>query len=95
MGVALVLERFLPGSIQRGPDTLTGHVPQYVDNAVLHCLVYTTLFYLGSNIGYGDLYDFGIIYDAFPGSVALLNIFGVVFCVFLTLKGIHFPSTQD
>jgi len=95
MGVALVLERLLPGSIECGPETLTGHVPKYVDNAVLHCVVYTALFYLGSNIGYGDLYDFGIVYDVFPGAVAFLNIFGLLFCVFLTVKGIYFPSTQD
>jgi len=95
MGVAFVLERVLPGKIECGPETLTGHVPKYVDNAVLHCIVYTALFYLGSNIGYGDLYDFGIIYDLFPGSVAFLNIFGLIFCAFLTVKGIHFPSTQD
>lgn len=95
LGVALVLERYLPGKIECGPETLTGHIPKYVDNAVLHCVVYTALFYLGSNIGYGDLYDFGIIYDLFPGSVAFLNLFGLVFCVFLTLKGIYFPSTQD
>lgn len=95
MAVALVLEQFLPGSVECGPETLTGHVPKYVDNAVLHCIVYTALFFLGSNIGYGDFYDFGIIYDLFPGSVAFLNLFGLVFCVFLTLKGIHFPSTQD
>lgn len=95
MAVALVLEQFLPGSIECGPETLTGHVPKYVDNAVLHCVIYTALFFLGSNIGYGDFYDFGIIYDLFPGSVAFLNLFGLVFCVFLTLKGIHFPSTQD
>jgi len=95
MGVALALERFLPGKIETGPETLTGHVPHYVDNGVLHCIVYTFLFYAGSNVGWGDLYDFGIIYDTFPGSVAFLNIFGMVFCMFLTIKGIHFPSTQD
>lgn len=95
MGVALVLERILPGKIECGPETLTGHVPKYVDNAVLHCFVYTALFYAGSNIGYFDFYDFGIMYDVFPGALAFLNIFGLLFCVFLTLKGIHFPSTQD
>jgi len=95
MGVALVLEQLLPGSIECGPETLTGHVPKYVDNAVLHCIVYTILFYLGSNLSFGNLYDFGIIYDVFPGSVAFLNIFGLIFCVFLTLKGLYFPSTQD
>jgi len=95
MGVALVLERLLPGKIECGPETLTGHVPKYVDNAVLHCVVYTALFYLGSNIGFGNLYDFGVIYDLFPGSLAFLNLFGLVFCIFLTVKGIYFPSTQD
>ena len=95
MGVALILERCLPGKIEYGPETLTGHIPKYVDNGVLHCIVYTALFYLGSNIGYANLYDFGIIYDLFPGSLAFLNLFGLIFCVFLMLKGIYIPSTQD
>jgi 7-dehydrocholesterol reductase len=99
MGVALILERFLPGKIECGPETLTGHVPKYVDNAVAHCVVYTTLFWAGSNLGPlgddGGYYDFGIIYDLFPASVAFLNLFGIVFCIFLTFKGRYFPSTQD
>jgi 7-dehydrocholesterol reductase len=35
------------------------------------------------------------MYDVFPGSVAFLNIFGITFCVFLTFKGLNFPSTDD
>jgi len=97
MGVALVLERILPGTIECGPETLTGHLPKYVDNGLLHCIVYTILFWAGSHLGpLGEgLYDFGIIYDAFPGALAFLNVFGLVFCLFLTVKGIYFPSTQD
>jgi len=95
MGVALILERCLPGTIKCGPETLTGHVPKYVDNAVLHCVLYSALFVLGSNLGVANLYDFGIIYDVFPGSVGFLNLFGLVFCIFLTVKGLYFPSTQD
>ena len=94
MGVALFLE-FLPGKIECGPETATGHIPKYVDNGVLHCIVYTILFWAFSNLGVGDLYDFGIIYDVFPGSIAFLNIFGLSFCLFLTVKGIYIPSTQD
>lgn len=30
MGVALVLERLLPGRIERGHETAMGHVPEYV-----------------------------------------------------------------
>lgn len=95
MGVALLLERFLPGKVDYGPETLTGHIPEYVDNGLLHCVVYSLLFWAGSNIGLLGLYDFGILFDQFVGSVAFLNIFGVVFCVFLTLKGLYFPSTDD
>ena len=86
---------WLPGEIESGPQTLTGHIPKYVDNGVLHCLASTLVFYAGSNLGPWNLYDFGIIYDVFPPLVAALNIFGIAFCVFLTYKGIHFPSTQD
>ena len=96
MGTALILERTLPGRVERGPMTSTGHVPEYVDNGVLHCLTFTALFYVGSNLGPGPaLYDFGVLYDAFPGSLAFLNLFGMAFCAFLTVKGLKFPSTAD
>jgi 7-dehydrocholesterol reductase len=95
MGIALMLERLLPGKIETGPETLTGHVPKYVDNAVAHCFSFSILFLAGSNLGSLDLYDFGIIYDLFPGSVGFLNLFGIIFCIFLTVKGRYFPSTQD
>lgn len=40
-------------------------------------------------------YSLGVLYDLFPASLAFLNIFGILFCVFLMLKGIYFPSTPD
>ena len=120
MAVALVLERTLPGNIDFGPETATGHVPKYVDNGVAHCFVYSILFFLGSNLGpcglweeqlvpsvVGDFmadtgvcdvyqpYNFGVLYDLFPSSLSFLNIFGIIFCIFLMYKGIYFPSTQD
>jgi 7-dehydrocholesterol reductase len=94
MVVAFFLE-FLPGQIETGPETLTGHVPKYVDNGMLHCLTFSALFWGGSNLGPGKYYDFGIIYDVFPSAIVFLNIFGLLFCVFLTYKGLHFPSTAD
>ena len=95
MTVALILERILPGKIECGPETATGHIPQYVDNGLLHCGVFTILFVMGSNLGVANLYDFGIIYDLFPESVAFLNLFGLLFCLLLRYKGIYFPSTSD
>jgi 7-dehydrocholesterol reductase len=94
MAVGAMLE-FLPGKIETGPETLTGHIPKYKDNGVLHCLVFTFLFFAGSNLGWGNLYDFGIMYDNFPGYIAFLNMFGIAFCLFLTYKGLNFPSTAD
>jgi 7-dehydrocholesterol reductase len=76
-------------------QTSTGHVPRYTDNGVLFCIVFTTLFWAGSNIGLWGLYDFGIFFDVFPGALAILNIFGLALCVFLVFKGKHFPSTDD
>jgi 7-dehydrocholesterol reductase len=94
MTVGALLE-FLPGKIQHGPETLTGHIPKYKDNGVMHCIVFTLLFFLGSNLGWGNFYDFGIMFDNFPGYIAFLNIFGLAFCVFLNIKGLNFPSTAD
>ena len=97
MLVALILEQLLPGEIQTGPETLTGHLPKYVDNAIMHCIASSAIFWAGSNLGplTDPFYDFGIIYDTFTGSIAFLNIFGLIFCVFLTWKGLNHPSTDD
>ena len=40
-------------------------------------------------------YSFGVLYDLFPSGLAFLNLFGIVFCIFLTFKGIYYPSTKD
>ncbi|KAL7554649.1 hypothetical protein ACHAWF_018255 [Thalassiosira exigua] len=117
MAAALVLERSLPGKIETGPETATGHVPRYVDNGVKHCFAFAALFLLGSDLGpcgeagermlslpssiEGTIcgvyqpYSFGILYDRFPSTLAFLNLFGIVFCMFLTYKGLYHPSTQD
>lgn len=93
------LLEFLPGKTEKGPETLTGHVPKYTDNGVLHCIVSTVLFWGLSNLGpLGPdraLYDFGVMFDVFPSALGFLNIFGLLFCCFLTFKGLHFPSTAD
>jgi 7-dehydrocholesterol reductase len=93
--LALVLDVGLPGKLEYGPETLTGHVPEYVNNALLHCFVFTALFFAGSNLGPLGLYDFGIMFDVFPACISCLNIFGLVFALFLYYKGLNFPSTND
>ena len=63
-------------------------------SGVKHCLVFSALFLAGSNFGL-DLYNFGIMFDLFPATLATLNIFGIVLGLFLTYKGLYFPSTGD
>merc|ERR1712007_53057 len=63
-GLAYVLYKLLPGKIENGPLTATGHLPEYVDNGLLHCIVFTIVFLGCSSIGL-NLFDLGIIYDQF------------------------------
>ena len=95
MGVALLLDVVLPGKIEYGPETLTGHVPDYRDNGLLHCAVYTALFWMGSNLGPFKYYSFGVFFDVFPGAITCLNIFGMALAFFLYWKGLNRPSTAD
>ena len=80
------------GPVEKGPETSTGHVPTYVDNGLIHCFLFTSLFALGGAAG---LYNFGIFYDVFPASITLLNLSGYALATFLYFKGLYFPSTRD
>mmetsp|Transcript_65739 Transcript_65739/g.148337 ORF Transcript_65739/g.148337 Transcript_65739/m.148337 type:complete len:503 (+) Transcript_65739:49-1557(+) len=97
--VALVLEQGLPGKVETGPETLTGHVPKYVNNALSHCFVFTLLFYALSDMspisGFDGLYSFGCFFDIFPAMMTSLSLFGFALCFFLYYKGLNFPSTED
>jgi len=84
----------LPAPEKCGPVTATGHVPRYLDNGILHCVLFSMVFGGLSDLGLG-LYDFGIIYDIFGPLISALNLFGLVFCLFLYVKGLNFPSTKD
>jgi 7-dehydrocholesterol reductase len=89
-----------PGKVEYGPITPNGHIPEYMDNGVTHCVIFTTLFLAGSKevnpLGpeYG-WYNITIIWDTFNKTIGALNIFGLVFCLFLYYKGLHFPSGPD
>ena len=83
---------YLPGPTKYGPATPTGHVPDYTDNGLTHCLLFTALFVGGSNVGPGELYDLGVIFDTFAPTVGALNVFGLVFRALLYVKGLAAPS---
>jgi 7-dehydrocholesterol reductase len=91
--VQLTLMRLLPGRAVRAPITPGGNIPVYKANGV-PAFVVTLGLYLGCSFGLG-LFPAAIICDHFGELLGALNIFSLVFCVFLYLKGRTKPSTSD
>ena len=89
----LALMRLLPGADFRGPPTPSGHVPVYKANGPLAFAVTMGLFALCA--GPLDLFSPAIVYDHFGPLLGALNVFSLVFCLFLYLKGRFAPSTPD
>lgn len=89
----LILMRVVPGKSWTGPITPNGNVPVYKANGVLCFFTTLFLFYLGA-------YQFhwfspAIVYDNFGGILGALNIFSLLFCLFLYFKGRFAPSSSD
>eukprot|EP00746_Dinoflagellata_sp_MGD_P001524 gnl/MRDRNA2_/MRDRNA2_102886_c0_seq1.p1 gnl/MRDRNA2_/MRDRNA2_102886_c0~~gnl/MRDRNA2_/MRDRNA2_102886_c0_seq1.p1 ORF type:complete len:523 (-),score=42.20 gnl/MRDRNA2_/MRDRNA2_102886_c0_seq1:109-1587(-) len=87
-----------PGPIKYGPTTEKGANPDYIDNGVAHNILFTAIFLIGSN-GLGEyslgVYDLGIIFLLFRPIVGACNLFGLLFCGFLYIKGLYKPSGPD
>ncbi len=89
----LVLMRLLPGKPHAGPLTPKGNIPLYKANGLLSFLVTMGIFSLCS---FGlHLFSPTIIYDHFGAILGALNIFSLLFCIFLYLKGRYLPSSTD
>jgi 7-dehydrocholesterol reductase len=89
----LILMRVLPGKIFHGPLTPQGNVPVYKANGVL--AFFTTLLVLSSLTLYWKLFPATLIYDNLGSILGALNIFSLLFCLFLYLKGRFAPSSTD
>ena len=89
----LFLMRVIPGKPFLGPVTPKGNVPLYKANGVLSFLITIVAFLFCS---YGlHLFSPTILYDNLGPLLGALNIFSLLFCLFLYLKGILAPSTSD
>merc|ERR1712166_1118778 len=86
---------YLPGKPAEGPITENGHVPTYTDNGMLHCVLFTLLWLVCSEEIGGGPYQLTGLWDSFPAQITLLNIFGLLFCGYLLIKGFYFPSGPD
>lgn len=89
----LALMRLLPGKIFHGPISPKGNVPVYQDNGLFAFIVTMGTFCIAS-FGF-NLFSASILYDNLGALLGALNIFSLIFCVFLYLKGRFFPSSTD
>ena len=88
----LALMRLIP-EIFHGPITPKGNIPVYKDNGVLAFIVTMVSFCIAS-FGF-NLFSATILYDNLGALLGALNLFSLIFCVFLYLKGRFFPSSTD
>lgn len=93
VAVELLLLRFLPGKLVYGPITAKGHVPKYVDNGVASFAITVGLYLTCSYVLH--LFPASILYDNLGELLGSLNLFALLFCVVLYLKGRLAPSTPD
>jgi len=89
----LLLMRVLPGKPFQGPITANGNVPLYKANGVL-AFVTTLALFFATSVGL-KLYSPTVVYDHFGGILGALNVFSLVFCALLYLKGRYAPSSSD
>lgn len=93
MLIQLTLMRVVPGKKVTGPISPTGQVPEYKDNGFA-CFFITTLGFLGASYGL-HWFSASIVYDNFAAIIGSLNIFSLVFCLMLYIKGRIAPSSPD
>jgi len=68
------------------------HVPEYQANGV-QCYLITIVTLI--IISYSGIVDISIVYDKMGNCISFMSLFAFLFCLFLTFKGLYFPSTKD
>lgn len=89
----LFLMKVIPGKPFLGPVTPKGNIPIYKANGVPCFLITLSTFFMGAYVFHW--FSPTIIYDNLGPMLGALNIFSLLFCLFLYLKGIFAPSTND
>ena len=92
-GIQLLLMRIVPGKAFQGPLTPQGNVPTYTDNGFA-CFVISMVLFLLAAYGFGVISP-TIVYDHFAGLLGALNLFSLLFCIALYVKGRMAPSSSD
>ena len=69
-----------------------GHKPIYKANGVQCYLISIATFCILTAQG---IIDPGVVYDMFGELVSSMNLFSMIFCLVLCIKGLTYPSTKD
>lgn len=88
----LILMRLPLGRDFTGPVSPEGNVPKYVDNAFASYVITIFTFILGVEMQW---WKGSILITNWGPMLLAMNIFALFFCIFLTVKGLYFPSSTD
>lgn len=89
----LLLMRVVPGKVTKGPVTPAGNIPVYKANGLLSFFITIAAFGVGGYVL--KIFDPAEVYDHFQEIIGTLNLFSLLFCLFLSLKGRFVPSSTD
>ncbi|HEX2582982.1 MAG TPA: hypothetical protein VHL30_02580, partial [Chlamydiales bacterium] len=89
----LILMRAVPGKPFLGPVTPKGNIPLYKANGFASYVI-TILSFCLASFSF-QWFSPTIIYDNMGPLLGALNLFSLLFCLFLYFKGIFNPSTTD
>ena len=92
MAIQLFFMRFMPGKRFEATLTPTGHLPVYKANGLQSYTATLALLLITAKLGY---FRPALVYDKFGEILSSLNIFALLFCAMLVVKGYLFPSTAD
>ena len=87
-----LLQLYLPGKKHFGPVTANGNIPEYKANGVLSLITTYAGFFAAWHFG---LTSPKIVYDLFGEMLFAMSMFAIFFCLFLTFKGLYFPTDSD
>jgi 7-dehydrocholesterol reductase len=88
----LLLQKFLPGQQFEATVTPKGNRPVYTANGMAAYLVTLATLLLGTYLGY--FYP-ALVFDKFGNILSSMNVFALLFCAMLLIKGHVAPSSTD
>lgn len=89
----MLLMRVLPGKRTEGPITPSGNIPEYKANGLLAYFVTLISYVICGHVL--NVFRPADIYDHYMEFIGAMNLFSLLFCVVLYMKGRFKPSSSD